>query len=476
MRRREHREVDLQHGAKHVVMTMQRRQQLRCCLRQIWLAGLQMLHGADVAARQVGLVRLQRHRLSDLAGAHQFGFAFDDAKQCAHDIHQSLGELAGIAGRGRLEKRRGRLSRLRMLIHVPVFLLRLAGATRLLQNQRAIDLVGNSNAAGLGEGFRILFRQHRAPHAGARRIAERAFALDAAGHLRKHRIEKHRLEIGRRRLGFGLRLRRDFGQGIGELIIRPSVDHRHHGFGRHAACVAVDQASLHHITSMSAWIAPVALIACRMPIRSRGPMPSPLRPSTSCCSDTPSFTTANLLPSSETPTLVRGVTTVRPRDSGLGWLTCRLSEIVTVRLPCATATVATRTSRPITMIPERSSMMILAARSGSTCNCSISVRKATTLPLNSGGIDSCTVEGSIGSADLVPRKSLTAAAMRLAVVKSALRSASRTLGRRLSANSISRSMMAPLAMRPTVGTPRVILAASPSAWKPEIASEPWATA
>ena len=64
--------------------------------------------------------------------------------------------------------------------------------------------------------------------------------------------------------------------------------------------------------------------------------------------------------------------------------------------------------------------------------------------------------------------------MRLAVVKSALRSARRRLGRRLSAKSISRSMIAPLEMRPTVGTPRVILAASPSAWKPPIASEPCA--
>ena len=64
--------------------------------------------------------------------------------------------------------------------------------------------------------------------------------------------------------------------------------------------------------------------------------------------------------------------------------------------------------------------------------------------------------------------------MRLAVVKSALRSARRRFGRRLSAKSISRSMMAPLEMRPTVGTPRVIFAASPSAWKPPIASEPCA--
>ena len=64
--------------------------------------------------------------------------------------------------------------------------------------------------------------------------------------------------------------------------------------------------------------------------------------------------------------------------------------------------------------------------------------------------------------------------MRLAVVKSALRSASRTWLSLLSANSISRSMMAPLEMRPTVGTPRTILAASPSAWKPLMATEPCA--
>ena len=71
-------------------------------------------------------------------------------------------------------------------------------------------------------------------------------------------------------------------------------------------------------------------------------------------------------------------------------------------------------------------------------------------------------------------KSLIAAAMRLAVVKSGLRSASRTWLSRLSAKSISRSMIAPLEMRPTVGTPRMILAASPSAWKPPIATEPCA--
>src|SRR5438128_12181946 len=228
-----------------------------------------------------------------------------------------------------------------------------AGAVGLLQDQGAEDVVGNADAAGLGEGFRIFVRQHRAPDARAGRVAERPFAFDAGGHLRKHRVEEHRLEFLRLGARLFLRLRRNLGQCVGELQILAAVDQRG----------LVD--SDHHITSISAWIAPAALIACRMPIRSRGPMPRPLRPSTSCCSDTPSLTTASFLPSSVTPTLERGVTTVRPRANALGWLTCALSEIDTVRLPCATATVATRTSRPITMMPERSSMMIFAARSGS---------------------------------------------------------------------------------------------------------------
>src|SRR5471030_1623972 len=77
----------------------------------------------------------------------------------------------------------------------------LAGLLGLLQNQLAKDVFGNADAARLGEGFRILLRQHRAPHAGARRIAERAFALEAVGHLREHLVDKHRLEIGRGGLG-----------------------------------------------------------------------------------------------------------------------------------------------------------------------------------------------------------------------------------------------------------------------------------
>src|ERR1700704_1171273 len=96
--------------------------------------------------------------------------------------------------------------------------------------------------------------------------------------------------------------------------------------------------------------------------------------------------------------------------------------MVTVRLPCATATVDTRTSRPITMMPERSAMMTLAARSGSICSCSTSVSSAITLPSKFFGMVICTVDGSSGSAAGEPMKSLIAEAMRLAGVKSGLRS------------------------------------------------------
>ena len=72
---------------------------------------------------------------------------------------------------------------------------------------------------------------------------------------------------------------------------------------------------------------------------------------------------------------------VRPFDRGAGWLTCGCSVMVTVRLPCAIATVETRTSRPMTMMPERSSTTTRAVWSGSTFNCSTSVISRIMLPL-----------------------------------------------------------------------------------------------
>jgi len=46
----------------------------------------------------------------------------------------------------------------------------------LLENERAIDVVGNADAPALAMIWNT-FGEHGAPHAGARRIAERAVAL-----------------------------------------------------------------------------------------------------------------------------------------------------------------------------------------------------------------------------------------------------------------------------------------------------------
>src|SRR6476661_2328805 len=265
----------------------------------------------------------------------------------------------------------------------------------LLRQQAAIDVVGDADPAGLGEGLGVFLREQRAPHAGRAAAAERPVAVEPGRHLLEHGIDEYRLEVlrGGARLGVVGDGHRLLDCGGGKQVERLEA-----GGGE-------GEVGCHHITSMSAWMAPAALIACRIAIRSRGPMPSALSPSTSCCSDTPSLTKASFLPSSCTPIRVRGTTcVVPPREKALGWLTCGVSEIVTVRLPCATATIDTRTSRPITIMPERSSITILAARSGSICNCSISVRSDTTLPAYCFGTFTDTVDWSSGSAVLTPMK------------------------------------------------------------------------
>src|SRR6185312_9541461 len=134
-------------------------------------------------------------------------------------------------------------------------------------------------------------------------------------HALEHGIEKDTLEVARRSHRLRLGRRVDLGRSSRALCAGEQI-----GGGKTRS--GKGEGGVHHITSMSAWIAPAALIACRMAIRSRGPMPSAFRPSTSCCSETPSRTTANFLPSSCTPMRVRGtVTVVPPRENGVGWLT-----------------------------------------------------------------------------------------------------------------------------------------------------------
>ena len=121
---------------------------------------------------------------------------------------------------------------------------------------------------------------------------------------------------------------------------------------------------------------------------------------------------------------------VVPWLSGGGCDTCGVSATVTVRLDCATATVETRTSLPMTMMPEFSSMMILAAWSVSITSCSTSVSRSTMLPLKFCGRVIRTVAGSSGVAQGVPMKSLIDSATRRAVVRSGFLSARRSVALR----------------------------------------------
>src|ERR1700728_5060038 len=171
--------------------------------------------------------------------------------------------------------------------------------------QFVIDVGGNADAARLGEGLGVLVRHERAPDLQRAAAAKRSVAVDTGEHLLEHRVEEHGLELFRSRLGFGF----DLKGGLRLCALR--------GADRGERCGEIYRAR-HYITSISAWMAPAAFMACKMTIRSRGPMPSALSPSTICWSETPSCTRASFLPSSCTPTEERGTTTVRPRDRGPG--------------------------------------------------------------------------------------------------------------------------------------------------------------
>ena len=83
--------------------------------------------------------------------------------------------------------------------------------------------------------------------------------------------------------------------------------------------------------------------------------------------------------------------------------------------------------------------------------------------------------GSEAVATGLPRKALTAPTMRLAVVRSGFFSDSFRVVRLASWKPVSFSTIAPLEMRPAVGTPRVTVAPSPWALKPPMETGPWPT-
>src|ERR1700744_3226052 len=159
------------------------------------------------------------------------------------------------------------------------------------------------------------------------------------------------------------------GQGRTELAGHGrDLGHGREGHGRR---IGVHRT---YSTWMSAWSAPAALMVCRIEIMSRGVTPRALRPATRVDSDGAPPTTSNCLPfSSSTLTADWEVTVVRPWLKGAGWLTWGVSCTEMVRLPWAMATWEMRTSEPITITPETSSITTRATLSGSTSSCSMAV-------------------------------------------------------------------------------------------------------
>src|SRR5690606_25068220 len=277
-----------------------------------------------------------------------------------------------------------------------------AGIGGFLQgDQFAHQLVGQAEAAVLGHGAGQLFGLHRAPGFFPETAAEILVvgAFEAGEHFLGQHGEEDAFEVFR---------------------LLPQVRVL---AGRQAGA---DAGGIHHSTSISAGRAPVALIACRMAMRSRGEMPSALRPSTSCCSVTDSCTTCRAVSVWLTLRSVLGSIAVRPGENGAGCTTSGFSAMVTVRFDWATATLETRTSWPMTMMPAFSSMTMRAAWSVCATSVSLSVSRSPILPLQFGGSVSRTVAGSSGRAVGAPMKSSTASAVRRAGVRSGLRRASRS--------------------------------------------------
>ena len=129
-------------------------------------------------------------------------------------------------------------------------------------------------------------------------------------------------------------------------------------------------------------------------------------------------------------------------------------------------------------------MTTLATWSAWTFSCSMSVSRATARPRKSCGTVRVTVPGSsdLGGAlldlALVAQEAVDRPGNAPGGGQVGLRRESFSrLSRRSGSKGTSRSMMAPLGIRPVVGTPRVTVSASPGgAEKPPTATGPWATA
>src|SRR5579859_3411542 len=175
------------------------------------------------------------------------------------------------------------------------------------------DLVGHAADILFGGGFAIFVGQYRPEHLFALTAAEHLVGAHAFEHVSEHLRHEDTGEL----LG-GLAQILIIGGRFG--VERLSLAERHIGLGRESLAETVAGEGGHHITSISACSAPAALMACRIVIRSRGPMPSALRPVTSSWMVTPADSTASFLSApSSTCTSVRGTTVVVPPvEKGVG--------------------------------------------------------------------------------------------------------------------------------------------------------------
>src|SRR6202008_72480 len=94
-----------------------------------------------------------------------------------------------------------------------------------------------------------------------------ALLAEAGKHLLDHGLQEHGLEILGRLARLGL---------LAAMGVAACLEHSEDVAG----AGGIERRHAHHISSISAWRAPAALIACRIEIMSRGPTPRALSPST----------------------------------------------------------------------------------------------------------------------------------------------------------------------------------------------------
>ena len=121
-------------------------------------------------------------------------------------------------------------------------------------------------------------------------------------------------------------------------------------------------------------------MACNIEIISRGVAPIAFNAFTTSPTLAVAGNTITFALSSFTSTFVLLVTTVDPPENGGGWDTSLVFEIRMLSPPCATATSSMDTFCPITMVPVRSLITILATLSGLMVISSRAATKATKFP------------------------------------------------------------------------------------------------